>query len=50
MVGTDDRIYIGLDLDNAEIGTIAETLTQVQMILNKNKIYPAVILMKHILK
>jgi hypothetical protein len=43
MVGTDDRIYIRLDLDNAEIGTIAETLTQVQMILNKNKIYPAVI-------
>jgi hypothetical protein len=32
-----------MDLDNAEIGTITETLTQVQMILNKNKIYPAVI-------
>ncbi len=43
MVGSDDRIYIRLDLDDATVGTIFETLSQVQLILNRSKIYPAVI-------
>ena len=43
MVGSDDRIYIRLDLEDATVGTIYETLSQVQQILNRHKLFPAVI-------
>lgn len=43
MVGSDDRIYIRLDLDDATVGTIFETLSQVQQILNRHKLFPVVI-------